>query len=174
MDADTYTASEEAAFPIRWTAPETLMMRLITRASDVWSFGVTIWEIIERKVPYSELSTSAVADAVNKGKRLARPTQIDIPDSLWELVQSCWHENIQLRPSFDQICATLKQIDIQLNPQPSEEKELEHAEVPQAAVSSSEAQVSSGSTGTTYSGPYGNAFHQSTYMTDINKSSTES
>ena len=47
MEADTYQASADSSFPVRWTAPETLSMGIISRGSDVWSFAVTVWEIID-------------------------------------------------------------------------------------------------------------------------------
>jgi len=112
MESDTYKASSDANFPVRWTAPETLNMGLISRGSDVWSFGVTMWELIERKIPYYELTTNQVLDYVTSGKRLPRPTKVEIPDSLWELMQQCWNLNPDQRPSFAVLCDKLKQIEL--------------------------------------------------------------
>ena len=110
MDSETYQASADTTFPVRWTALETLTLRLISRASDVWSFAVTIWEIIEGKLPYPDLVNSQVAGYLSSGKRLPRPTAVIIPDELWSLMQRCWAKAPEERPTFDAICTELKEI----------------------------------------------------------------
>jgi len=111
IDSDTYTASKEATFPIRWTAPEALSMRIISRACDVWSFGITLWEMIERQIPYQQIATYDVIQHVESGNRLNRPSKVQIPDSLWELMLLCWSEAPGERPSFTDICTRLKTIE---------------------------------------------------------------
>jgi len=111
IDSDTYTASMEAKFPIRWSAPEVLSLRMISRACDVWSFGITLWEMIERQIPYEGIPTLEVVKYVQNGNRLPRPTKVPIPDSLWELMLSCWNEVPAERPTFSEICTKLKSIE---------------------------------------------------------------
>ena len=113
MEAETYTASSDATFPLRWTAPETLTMRMVSRASDVWSFAVALWEMIERKLPYLELPSARVIDFLNSGQRLNRPTKVEIPDDLWKLMLMCWNEIPAERPAFDTICTELRKIEEQ-------------------------------------------------------------
>lgn len=113
---------------MRWTAPETLSMRFISRyaiihfcihqnrASDVWSYGVTLWELIEASLPYSEFTNEEVrAEVLKNGTRLPRPSKIEIPDSLWTLMQSCWHSSPQQRPTFDSLFAHLCAIEKELS-----------------------------------------------------------
>jgi len=111
MEAETYTASKDATFPVRWTAPETLSMGIISRASDVWSFAVCIWEMIERRMPFLEVPAMEVVQHVLQGGRLSRPQSVNIPDSLWALMQDCWKEVPAERPTFEQICSRLKSIE---------------------------------------------------------------
>ena len=55
---DVYQASQNAKFPIRWSAPEVLSRKKAIRGADVWSFGVVLWEILEAKVPFFDSRTS--------------------------------------------------------------------------------------------------------------------
>lgn len=67
--------------------------------------------MIEGRIPYFDIPTPMVFDAVSKGRRLARPSKVPIPDTLWNLITSCWHENYKERPTFDQICLILKTME---------------------------------------------------------------
>jgi len=115
IESDSYKASSDAAFPVRWTAPETLILGIISRASDVWSFAITVWEMIERKIPYFNVPSGQIAEFVSSGKRLPRPTKVEIPDELWDLMQQCWNQFADQRPSFTEICKELKVIEMQFN-----------------------------------------------------------
>eukprot|EP00027_Filamoeba_sp_ATCC50430_P004459 CAMPEP_0168552362 /NCGR_PEP_ID=MMETSP0413-20121227/6674_1 /TAXON_ID=136452 /ORGANISM="Filamoeba nolandi, Strain NC-AS-23-1" /LENGTH=843 /DNA_ID=CAMNT_0008582967 /DNA_START=113 /DNA_END=2644 /DNA_ORIENTATION=- len=112
ITADEYSASNDATFPIRWSAPETLKANRVSRASDVFSFGVVLWEIAEGKRPWIGLSNQAVVDAVvHRGERLSAPTRLRLPAEVWNLVLYCWHANPSDRPSFNQIYERLLQIE---------------------------------------------------------------
>jgi len=111
-ETDTYNAATTTSFPVRWTAPETLQSGKISRASDIWSFGVVLWEIAEGKRPYTELSNSEVIKAVcDKGVRLPRPERVEIPNELWDLMNHCWDSESQNRPTFNQIYSELCKIE---------------------------------------------------------------
>ena len=87
------------------------MQLTLFRASDVWSFGVVLWEIAEGKRPYTELSNSEVIKAVcDKGVRLARPERVEVPDELWDLMNKCWDSEENNRPSFNLIYTQLCKI----------------------------------------------------------------
>jgi len=99
---EDYYGSKGTQFPIRWSAPEVLEYRKFSHKSDVWSFGVLIWEIFTNgKVPYAEFENSEVVKKVVAGMRLPKPT--DCPDKIFELMQSCWQARAQDRPTFDWI-----------------------------------------------------------------------
>lgn len=104
-----YDASDSRMFPVRWTAPEVLLSRKLNKAADIWSFGVVVWEICERKLPYYELNNKEVVEAVcSKGVRLPKPTRISIPNELEQILNRCFSEDPNQRPSFAEICGILR------------------------------------------------------------------
>jgi hypothetical protein len=73
----------------------------------VWSFGVVVWEIFSfGSRPYAALSNTEVLEAVKQGKRLEKPT--GCPQAYYELMQNCWNNDADQRPSFEQLCKRLK------------------------------------------------------------------
>jgi serine/threonine protein kinase len=83
----------EKKIPVRWSAPELLQeengMKKCSEFSDVWSYGVTIWEIFEYgKKPYADLNNDQVRKFVLGGGRLSRP--VGCPDKIWEIATACW------------------------------------------------------------------------------------
>lgn len=136
METDTYNASTTTSFPVRWTAPETLQSGKISRldffhliwpssASDVWSFGVVLWEIAEGKRPYPDLSNSEVINAVcDHGVRLPKPQRVEIPDELYKLMLRCWDSEPEKRPSFNDIYSELCKLETQYFSQ-----KVEHTEI---------------------------------------------
>lgn len=110
-DGDIYLASASSKFPVKWSAPEVLSHSKVSRSSDVWSFGVVLWEILEAKRPYPDMSNLEVIDHVcNKKGHLSRPTRIKHPESLYSLVLACQRYNPDSRPPFTEIYGRLKQI----------------------------------------------------------------
>mmetsp|Transcript_8392 Transcript_8392/g.11577 ORF Transcript_8392/g.11577 Transcript_8392/m.11577 type:complete len:154 (-) Transcript_8392:139-600(-) len=84
--------------------------------SDVWAFGVVVWEIFEfGKVPYFGMSNAEVGGFINSGQRLSKPAKC--PEDLYQLVQQCWHIDPQFRPNFDEIYEALAQMT---RPQPAQ------------------------------------------------------
>nr|CDS21907.1 epidermal growth factor receptor [Echinococcus granulosus] len=85
--------------PIRWLAIETLQAGIYSHKTDVWSYGVTLWEIFTfGKQPYENISTSEIKDHVMKGVRLSQP-EICTLDTYMVMVQ-CWMEEHESRPTF--------------------------------------------------------------------------
>mmetsp|Transcript_2855 Transcript_2855/g.3782 ORF Transcript_2855/g.3782 Transcript_2855/m.3782 type:complete len:1119 (+) Transcript_2855:84-3440(+) len=107
-----YNASSEAQFPVRWSAPEVLSSGTVSRKSDVWSFGVTVWEMIEGVKPYYELASNkeVIEFVVVNGYRLPRPKKLEIPATLWEIMNQCWSANPAERPEFDEILKKLSNL----------------------------------------------------------------
>ncbi|KAI9518477.1 hypothetical protein NQZ68_036928 [Dissostichus eleginoides] len=93
--------------PIKWMAMESLSESLYTTKSDVWSFGVTMWEIVSRgRTPYPGVSNHELLELLQSGHRLKPPQDCD--HKLYEVMHSCWDEDPSLRPGFGELCETLR------------------------------------------------------------------
>lgn len=86
--------------PIKWTAPEALKQKVSTSKSDVWSYGVVMWEIYSYgRAPYPRMGQKEVVEQVQKGFRMSRPDSC--PKELYEKVMLwCWEIDAKNRPSF--------------------------------------------------------------------------
>ncbi|XP_067086239.1 ephrin type-B receptor 3-like isoform X12 [Osmerus mordax] len=105
----TYTSSLGGKIPIRWTAPEAIAYRKFTSASDVWSYGIVMWEVMSYgERPYWDMSNQDVINAVEQDYRL--PPPMDCPTALHQLMLDCWVKERNLRPKFSQIVATLDKL----------------------------------------------------------------
>ncbi|XP_076992909.1 tyrosine-protein kinase TXK isoform X2 [Tamandua tetradactyla] len=88
---DEYISSSGAKFPVKWSPPEVFHFNKYSSKSDVWSFGVLMWEVFtEGKMPFENKSNLQVVEAISKGVRLYRPHLA--PMSIYEVMYSCWHE----------------------------------------------------------------------------------
>uniref|UniRef100_A0A8C1FBM5 Tyrosine-protein kinase n=1 Tax=Cyprinus carpio carpio TaxID=630221 RepID=A0A8C1FBM5_CYPCA len=106
IEDDQYTAREGAKFPIKWTAPEAINYGSFTIKSDMWSFGVLLYEIITYgKNPYPGMSNSEVMSSVQRGYRMPRPE--NCPTELYDVMTSCWKNKPDDRPTFDYIQSVL-------------------------------------------------------------------
>ncbi|XP_006159650.1 LOW QUALITY PROTEIN: ephrin type-A receptor 1 [Tupaia chinensis] len=95
--------------PIRWTAPEAIAHRIFTTASDVWSFGIVMWEVLSfGDKPYGEMSNQEVMKNIEDGYRL--PPPVDCPAPLYELMKGCWAYDRAQRPHFHKLQAQLEQL----------------------------------------------------------------
>ncbi|KAM6980707.1 ephrin type-A receptor 2a [Aplochiton taeniatus] len=104
----TYTTSG-GKIPIRWTAPEAIAYRKFTSASDVWSFGIVMWEVMafgER--PYWDMSNHEVMKAINEAFRL--PAPMDCPSAVYQLMLQCWLQDRSKRPRFPDIVNILDKL----------------------------------------------------------------
>jgi len=115
-ETGTYNASVTAVFPVRWSAPEVLRGAKLSKASDVWSFGIVMWEIIQGTIPYLPMSNQEVIEYVCVKKQvLSRPTAIEnLPESIWNSMQRCWAYQPNNRPTFDELYQTFKELDNEL------------------------------------------------------------
>ncbi|XP_059801725.1 ephrin type-B receptor 3-like isoform X2 [Hypanus sabinus] len=110
----TYTSSLVRArlggkIPIRWTAPEAIAYRKFTSASDVWSYGIVMWEVMSYgERPYWDMSNQDVINAVEQDYRL--PPPMDCPTALHQLMLDCWVKDRNNRPKFTQIVNTLDKL----------------------------------------------------------------
>ncbi|KAM9326455.1 tyrosine-protein kinase receptor UFO [Gastrophryne carolinensis] len=108
-NGDYYRQGRIAKMPVKWIAIESLADRVYTTKSDVWSFGVTMWEIATRgQTPYPGVENSEIYDYLRQGNRLKQPP--DCLDGLYELMSSCWQLNSKDRPMFETLHRELEKI----------------------------------------------------------------
>lgn len=101
-DQEYYRASKGGRWPIKWYAPESYNFGTFSSASDVWSFGVTLWEMYSYgEQPYGSLKGNEVIDLVDKGERLPQPRRC--PKEVYEIMDQCWAYNSQNRPTFAEL-----------------------------------------------------------------------
>uniref|UniRef100_A0A3Q1GHL8 receptor protein-tyrosine kinase n=1 Tax=Acanthochromis polyacanthus TaxID=80966 RepID=A0A3Q1GHL8_9TELE len=108
---DYYRIQGRAVLPIRWMSWESILLGKFTMASDVWAFGVTLWEILTlcKEQPYSQLSDEQVIENTgeffrDQGKQVYLPKPPCCPDRVYnDLMLSCWRRNAKQRPSFQEI-----------------------------------------------------------------------
>ncbi|XP_066565884.1 ephrin type-B receptor 1 [Amia ocellicauda] len=102
----TYTSSLGGKIPVRWTAPEAIAYRKFTSASDVWSYGIVMWEVMSfGERPYWDMSNQDVINAIEQDYRL--PPPMDCPAALHQLMLDCWQKDRNARPRFTEIVNTL-------------------------------------------------------------------
>ncbi|TKS71303.1 Ephrin type-A receptor 2 [Collichthys lucidus] len=108
-DAEGTYTTRGGKIPIRWTAPEAIAYRKFTSASDVWSFGIVMWEVMafgER--PYWDMSNHEVMKAINEAFRL--PAPMDCPSAINQLMLQCWQHDRSKRPRFTDIVNILDKL----------------------------------------------------------------
>uniref|UniRef100_A0A8C6LLR2 receptor protein-tyrosine kinase n=1 Tax=Nothobranchius furzeri TaxID=105023 RepID=A0A8C6LLR2_NOTFU len=108
-DAEAAYTTRGGKIPIRWTAPEAIAYRKFTSASDAWSYGIVLWEVMSYgERPYWEMSNQDVIKAVDEGYRL--PPPMDCPATLYQLMLDCWQKERNNRPKFEQIVSILDKL----------------------------------------------------------------
>ena len=99
---DCNLAGRTTVFPIRWTAPEVFTENILTKSSDVWSYGILCYEFITRgKTPYGTFQNRQIKRSVSTGYRL--PKSEDCPQDFYTLMSKCWNSEPKNRPSFQAI-----------------------------------------------------------------------
>ncbi|KAM6932330.1 mitogen-activated protein kinase kinase kinase 10 isoform 1-T2 [Lycodopsis pacificus] len=104
------TTKMSAAGTYAWMAPEVIKVSLFSKSSDVWSFGVLLWELLTGEVPYREIDALAVAYGVAMNK-LTLPIPSTCPEPFAQLLEECWSPNPRSRPSFTNILSRLQAIE---------------------------------------------------------------
>uniref|UniRef100_A0A3Q3L4A3 receptor protein-tyrosine kinase n=1 Tax=Mastacembelus armatus TaxID=205130 RepID=A0A3Q3L4A3_9TELE len=108
-DPEAAYTTRGGKIPIRWTAPEAIAYRKFTSASDVWSYGIVMWEVMSYgERPYWEMSNQDVIKAVEENYRLPGP--MDCPEALYHLMMDCWQRERNSRPKFDEIVCLLDKL----------------------------------------------------------------
>jgi len=96
-------------FPVKWSAPEVLEYGTCTTKSDVWSFGILLWEMFSYgKLPFSEFSAVDVVPKVLNGYIMAQP--LNCPNEMYDLMKRCWMKETENRPTFADILQTVEEM----------------------------------------------------------------
>ncbi|XP_069775130.1 ephrin type-A receptor 8 isoform X3 [Narcine bancroftii] len=108
-DPDAAYTTTGGKIPIRWTSPEAITYRKFSSASDVWSYGVVMWEVTSYgERPYWNMTNRDVIKSVEEGYRL--PAPMGCPAALHQLMLDCWQKDRSERPKFIQIVSVLDKL----------------------------------------------------------------
>ncbi|XP_055719274.1 tyrosine-protein kinase Fer-like isoform X2 [Salvelinus fontinalis] len=98
-DDGIYSSSGLKQIPIKWTAPEALNYGRYSSESDVWSFGILLWETFSLGVcPYPGMTNQQAREQVEKDYRMSCPTKC--PEEIYKVMQKCWEYKPENRPKF--------------------------------------------------------------------------
>lgn len=103
-DEDIYKSSEAAKFPIKWTSPEAAFSRKFSTKSDVWSFGILLYEMITfGRIPYPGMDNTQTLVFVRDGQRMQKPTGCvyACPQKYYDIMLDCWRHIPDQRPTFE-------------------------------------------------------------------------
>ncbi|KAF3848469.1 hypothetical protein F7725_014966 [Dissostichus mawsoni] len=99
---DYYKKTTNGRLPVKWMAPEALFDRIYTHQSDVWSFGVLLWEIFTLGgSPYPGVPVEELFKLLKEGHRMEKPSAC--PQELYRMMRDCWHAVPARRPTFSQL-----------------------------------------------------------------------
>ncbi|XP_078656667.1 uncharacterized protein LOC144902899 [Branchiostoma floridae x Branchiostoma belcheri] len=105
-----YVKSTKSQLPVRWMAYESLFYHTYTTQSDVWSFGVLLWEIVTMgKKPYGRMTGKELMKLLPDGYRLEKPALC--PQEIYDVMRCCWETLPENRPTFPDLKVTLDRID---------------------------------------------------------------
>ncbi|KAK8752236.1 hypothetical protein OTU49_012649 [Cherax quadricarinatus] len=120
---DYYRIEGKALLPIRWMAWESVLLGKFTTKSDVWSFAVTLWEILTmaREQPYEELTDDLVIENVsfiyhNEARKVLLPQPANCPKEIYDLMRECWKRSDADRPTFREIHMFLQRKNLGYSP----------------------------------------------------------
>lgn len=107
-----YEAREGGKWPIKWYAPESFLYGKFSHASDVWSFGIVLWEMFTRgEVPYGDETPGCkVIEMIERGERLPKPD--DCPFEIYQQMLACWQTEPKMRPTFSYLIHFFKQMRV--------------------------------------------------------------
>lgn len=89
-------------WPLKWYAPESYNYGTFSHKSDVWSFGVTIWEMYSfGEIPYGDRKGAEAIQSIDNGERLPKPPSC--PDHVYDIMMKCWEFEADKRPTFAEL-----------------------------------------------------------------------
>ncbi|PRP73159.1 putative leucine-rich repeat receptor-like protein kinase [Planoprotostelium fungivorum] len=108
-DTNEASQTQNMVGPLKWMAPEAISDRQYSIKSDMFSFGVVIWEILQVREPWINLTAvEAAFHVIHRNERLTIPE--DSPPLLSDMMQRCWQKDPTARPNFEDICTDLRSI----------------------------------------------------------------
>ncbi|XP_046850988.1 fibroblast growth factor receptor 4-like isoform X2 [Xenia sp. Carnegie-2017] len=114
---DYYRKTTDGRLPVKWMALEALFDRVYTSQSDVWSFGVVVWEIVTfGGTPYPGIPLENLFELLENGFRMEQP--VNCPEEFYNMLLRCWNEEPYIRPTFTDL---VQQLDSMLSKMTSEE-----------------------------------------------------
>jgi len=127
---DLYTAKTGSKMPVKWSAPESLCYNAFSSASDVWSFGILLWEVVTLgNNPYPEVESKDVLTKLEVGYRMPEPQ--NCPTGMYTEMYNCWMMRAEDRPSFKTLAVNLdKLLDAKVGSQERSRKESRAAKPP--------------------------------------------
>ncbi|XP_068735074.1 uncharacterized protein [Montipora capricornis] len=101
-ESGAYETTSGGKLPVRWMALESLQDYSYTSESDVWSYGVVLWEIeTQGQVPYAALGGQEIVETLRRRERLPKPD--GCTDEIYDIMLNCWHANPKQRPTFEEL-----------------------------------------------------------------------
>ena len=108
VHGEFYETPNDVKFPIRWTAPEAIFHNRFSIKSDVWSFGIFLYEISTYgEFPYPDMNNGKVLEQLQHGYHMPQP--VGCPDKLYAIMLDCWRKEPKQRPSFKALHQQLRE-----------------------------------------------------------------
>ncbi|XP_038066669.1 angiopoietin-1 receptor-like [Patiria miniata] len=107
---DVYVQKSSTRIPVRWLAIESLTRRVYKSKSDVWSFGILLWEIVTYgSTPYPGIASESLAQRLLDGYRMPKPE--NCADEIYDVMLKCWQQQPSDRPSFRKLVEILEEMN---------------------------------------------------------------
>ena len=109
VSSGSYKESSRTQFPLKWMAPETIAQRTFSVKSDVWAFGILLYEVVTHgALPYPGVQNKDVSGLIKEGYRMPCPR--GCPKAVHDIMLMCWKENLEERPNFSTIKLNLNSV----------------------------------------------------------------
>ncbi|KAK7117663.1 hypothetical protein R3I94_023028 [Phoxinus phoxinus] len=109
LTKEASSTQDTAKLPVKWTSPEALREKKFSTKSDVWSYGILLWEIYSfGRVPYPRIPLKEVVPRVEKGYKMDAPDVC--PVVVYDIMKECWTLDAVVRPSFRELREKLQDI----------------------------------------------------------------
>ncbi|VDK40587.1 unnamed protein product [Taenia asiatica] len=106
---DYYRAASAGKWPLKWYAPECIYYFRFDSKSDVWSYGITLWEVFSYgERPYKDMKGAQILAMLDQGLRLSRPVRC--PEAIYSVMQQCWNAEGVRRPTFAELVLTMSRL----------------------------------------------------------------